>query len=61
MTEPEWAKKRGRVARDAEGDYWRRGIRWWHRIGGRGKLLWPQLNEMYGPLGVGADTEARER
>lgn len=49
--------KRGTLVRDREGDVWRKGTAWWHWTGrsadtGPGKLLWPQLDQMYGPLTV---------
>lgn len=47
--------RRGTLARDCDGDVWRKGTAWWHWTGrspetGPGKLLWNDLDRMYGPI-----------
>lgn len=51
---------RGTLARDKDGDVWRKGTAWWHWTGrsletGPGKLQWYKLEEMYGPITILTD------
>lgn len=62
MDEP---KKRGAVVRDKRGFMWRRGTRLWRPLAPEGgepfRLPWSALRDHFGPLGVDAETERREK